>query len=201
MYFRGIGGCLAVMSCVVFSAKGPAWAMKLTSTGQFSGVDPVITFETNSTALPGIPGLHISGGDSTFETTGFGKQVFGNFNNSTYLDISFDNPVQSVGAYIVNDDTPSTTNGVTELVYDQANNLLESESANFILTKPPAFFGIGLAGDQIYRVEWQYFSPIYFGVDNVVYGDASIPLPEPMMATMLAAAAVPLFMRRVRKAV
>jgi hypothetical protein len=76
---------------------------------------------------------------------------------------------------------------------------LESESANFTLSKPPPFFGIGLAGDQIYRVEWRYFSPIYFGVDNVVYGDASIPLPEPMIPSLLTFAAIPLCWRPVRK--
>src|SRR5438445_12885481 len=60
---------------------------------QFAGGDPVITFETGSTALPSVSGVQFSGGDATFyfpNTPYFGSQYFGNLNGSTYLDIYFD---------------------------------------------------------------------------------------------------------------
>ena len=76
---------------------------------QFPSLAPVITFETGSTALPGINGLQLSGGDATFAVTNynpnqivFGHQYFGNLSTAggyTYLDITFSQPQQAVGAY------------------------------------------------------------------------------------------------------
>ena len=123
-------GFVAGIFGAIFFADRCACGAKITS-AQFSGSDPVITFETGSTGLPSIPGLTLSGGDSTFAAGGFGNQIFGNINNSSYLDISFSSPVQAVGAYAVNDAGTSTTNGVIEVVYDQSNDILESESVNF----------------------------------------------------------------------
>ena len=140
--------------------------------GQFPSLAPVITFETGSTALPGIPGLQLSGGDATFiyNNEGFGHQIFGNFNGSTYLDISFSQPQQAVGAYIINDEPGGGVTGVTEVVYDQSNNILESASQSFPpIGYPPVFLGIGETTTNIHKVEWQYIGSGYFGVDNVIY--------------------------------
>src|SRR5437868_5265227 len=127
--------------------------------GQFDSSDPVITFETGSTALPSIPGVHLSGGDSTFFTDDFGHQVFGNFNGATYLDIYFDQPQQAVGAFIIYGGT------IIETVFDQNDNIIESASATS--TYPAPFLGLGEPTPQIYHVQWRYVNPAYFAVDNV----------------------------------
>ena len=149
------------------------------SAGQFSGSDPVITFETGSTALPGIPGLELSGGDATFSFGApcFGNQYFGNINGATYLDVSFDQPKQAVGAYVIETSPFYGVTGVIEIAYDQNGNIIETESSSFpYWPSSPAFLGIGEPTAQIYRVEWRYIGAAagsgYFGVDNVIYGAA-----------------------------
>jgi hypothetical protein len=146
--------------------------IQLTSINQFSNSDPIITFETGSTALPSVPGVQFAGGDATFSYYSFqcfGSQYFGDLNEGN-LDIYFSNAQQAVGAYIVNAQYGS---GVIETVYDQSNNVIESESALFPpWGYPPVFLGIGEPSAQIYRVEWQCIGGGYFGVDNVIYGAA-----------------------------
>ena len=138
---------------------------------QFSSSDPVITFETGSTALPSIPGVQFAGGDATFSDNSyqcFGNQYFGDVNEEN-LDIYFSSPQQAVGAYLVQDYDYGT--GVKEIAYDQSNNVIETESASF--GYPLVFLGIGEPTAQIYHVEWQIIgNEAYFGVDNVTYGSA-----------------------------
>ena len=149
---------------------------------QFPTQDPILTFETGSTLLPSINGLTLTGGDSTFENTNYnpnniciGKQYFGNLDQGgvglTYLDITFKQPQQAIGAYIINADNNNKVTGVMEVIYDQSNNVLESESQAYPgSAKPPVFLGIGLTNTNIYKVEWRYTGPAgFFGVDNVTY--------------------------------
>lgn len=154
---------------------------------QFSGSDPVITFETGSTALPSISGLQLSGGDATFSYYSFqcfGHQFFGDLNEGN-LDIYFTQPQQAVGAYIVN---AQYGTGVIETVYDQSNNIIESESASFpAWGYTPVFLGIGEPTAQILRVEWRLIGGGYFGVDNVVYGGATGLSQMPNIPTGLTA--------------
>jgi len=145
---------------------------------QFSGSDTQITFETGSTGLPSVSGAHLSGGDATFKFNNikcFGNQYFGNFNGSSYLDITFDQPQQAVGAYIVDVSSFDSVVGVIEVVYDKSNNIIETQSSLYppSSSPQPAFIGIGEPTAQIYRVEWQYIGSGYFGVDNVAFGDAT----------------------------
>jgi DNA-binding beta-propeller fold protein YncE len=128
-----------VLALAIGSASGIQIA-----TNQFAGTASIITFETGSTAMPGIPGLSFSGGDATFSSYGFGSQIFGNLNGSTYLDVYFTQPQQAVGAYIINDSPFGGVTGVIEVAYDQNNNVLESVSTNFpALGAPRRFLGIG----------------------------------------------------------
>jgi len=156
---------------------------------QFATNDAVITFETGSTGLPGVPGVNFSGGDATFGTYGFGNQYFGNLNGSTYLDVYFASPQQAVGAYMVDDEYYGGVTGVTEVIYDQSNNVIETVSESFPpWGSMPRFIGLGEPTAQIYRAEWQYIGSGYFGVDNVTYG-AAIGLSQmPNIPTNLHAA-------------
>jgi hypothetical protein len=150
---------------------------------QFSPSDPVITFATGTTALPTIPGVSFSGGDASFSDGGFGPQYFGNLvsGSYSYLDISFAQPQQAVGANLIKV-TPAMT-GVTEVVFDQNGSVIESDSANF----SAGFLGIGETSADISRVEWQYSSPGFFGVGDVTYGGATV-VPEPSTLALLATA-------------
>lgn len=139
----------------------------------FSVLDPTITFETGSTALPNIPGIHLGpygfGGDSTFSSACFGKQIYGNANGTGYLDISFDQPMQAVGAWF----TIGAGNGVTEVAYDQSNNIIDTASVPMPsgIVGPP-FIYLSESATNIYKVEWRYFTASYFGVDNILYRPA-----------------------------
>lgn len=139
----------------------------------FSVLDPTITFETGSTALPGIPGVHLGpygiGGDSTFSSACFGHQFYGNANGTGYLDISFDQPMQAVGAWF----SIGAGNGVTEVAYDQSNNVIDTVSVPMPsgIVGPP-FIYLSEPATNIYKVEWRYFTASYFGVDNILYQPA-----------------------------
>lgn len=168
------------------------YGIELNDTNQFSSLDPVITFETGSTALPSVPGVQFSAGSATFGQYSFqciSNQYFGDVNDGN-LDIYFSSPQQAVGAYLVND---QWGNGVTEIAYDQSNNVIEVESESFPpWGSSPVFLGIGEPTARIYHVEWQTI-PIYagyFGVDNVIYGNAiglsQMPdIPTGLMANLL----------------
>lgn len=163
--------CFFLAATVLVLPSTSLYGIQVT-TASFSSSDPVITFETGSTALPTISGLQFSGGDASFSYYSFqcfGSQYFGDLNEG-YLDIYFTQPQQAVGAYIVN---AQYGTGVIEVVYDQSNNVIETESALFpVWGAPPVFLGIGEPTAQIYRVEWQCIGGGYFGVDNVIYGGA-----------------------------
>src|SRR5438128_878616 len=165
------------MSAIVQASQ---WTLE-----QFSSLDPVLTFETGSTALPSINGIQLSGYGSTaagtFSSYGFGQEAYGNVSGPggfTYLDISFDEPQQAVGGYVLNTSLFANVTGVTEIVYDKSNSVIESASVIFTIFPAdfgyaPVFLGIGEATTNIFRVEWQYTSPGFFGVDNVIYQPGS----------------------------
>ena len=60
---------------------------------------------------------------------------------------------------------------VTEIVYDQNTNVIESASISVpqVLSGKPAFLGIGETTTNIYKVEWRYLNPGFFGVGNIIY--------------------------------
>ncbi|HEY2588964.1 MAG TPA: PEP-CTERM sorting domain-containing protein [Tepidisphaeraceae bacterium] len=152
---------------------------------QFANTDPAITFETGSTALPSVPGVYFGAADATFSPSAIGKQALGDLNDGN-IDVTFSTPVQAVGAYLINFESESVSYGVTELVYDSNNNLLDSQFTHFgpALKQPPPFMGIALPAAAISKVEWQNSYTTYFGVDNLIYGDASVP--EPMSLALFA---------------
>lgn len=170
--------CLALAVVAILSALPVCHASQVYSF-QFSSTDPVINFNTGTTALPTIPGVQFAGGDDSFSNGGFGPQYFGNLVGAggySYLDIYFSQPVQAVGADLVSA-TPSVT-GVTEVVFNQSGTQLESESAPM----SAGFLGVGEGANQISRVEWRYSSPGFFGVRNVVYGTL---VPEPSTGALV----------------
>ena len=169
----------AIFITVVFTVHSTALhGIPLTTTNQFSSSDPVITFETGSTGLPGVPGVQFSGGVASFYWPStpppiFGGQYFGNLSGPTYLDIYFDQPQQAVGAYLVGANPFNGISGVIQVAYDQSNNIIEMEpQIGATWGSPPVFLGIGEPTAQIYRVEWRNVGGGYFGVDNVIYGAA-----------------------------
>jgi hypothetical protein len=147
--------CTLFVAAVLMIRTVAVQGIQLTSTNQFSSSDPVITFETGSTALPSVPGVQFVDGDATFSYNSyqcFGSQYFGDLNEGP-LDIYFSSAQQAVGAYLVNAQYGS---GVIETAYDQSNNVIESESLPFPpLGQRPVFLGIGEPTAQIYRVEWR----------------------------------------------
>jgi hypothetical protein len=91
-------------------------------------------------------------------------------NGYSYLDISFNPPQQAVGGY------PFALDGenigsVTEIVYDQNSNVIESATSSVPTYGfgSPAFLGIGETTTNIYKVEWRYLNPGFFGVGNILY--------------------------------
>jgi hypothetical protein len=142
---------------------------------QFSRLDPILTFETGSTALPSISGI----GFTSPEIAGssdicFGSQMLCNLSapgGYTFLDITFDKPQQAVGGYVGNtrygwDDVGA----VTEVVFDRSNNIIESASVSVSrFSHTPVFLGIGESTTNIYKVEWRYLNAGFFGVDNVIF--------------------------------
>jgi len=171
----GIGLLAKVVAASLISATAHAsqW-----SASQFSNLDPILTFETGSSALPSINGIHftpygtseICAGGSGF----FGGGCLGNVSGPggyTFLDISFDKPQQAVGGY-VNSQRPGfyDVGGVTEVVFDQSNNVIDSASVSVSYnSSTPVFLGLGEDTTNIYRVEWRYSNPTFFGVDNVIF--------------------------------
>jgi hypothetical protein len=91
-------------------------------------------------------------------------------NGYSYLDITFNPPQQAVGGF------PFALNGinigsVTETVYDQNTNVIESATISVpqFLSGKPGFLGIGETTTNIYKVEWRYLNPGFFGVANIIY--------------------------------
>jgi hypothetical protein len=83
------------------------------------------------------------------------------------LQISFNPPVQAVGGYPFPLDTFENT--ITETVYDQNSNVLDSASITVYEGASPVFLGLGETTTNIYRVRWTYSTAEFFGVANIIY--------------------------------
>lgn len=145
---------------------------------QFSNFAPVLFYNAGSTLPPGIPGLTFTPypneltelAPSSFSSAHLAPEALENSSSvSGYslLDITFRPPVQAVGGYPF----PLSTsfNTITETVYDQNLNAIESVSNTFFLGAGPVFLGIGETTTNIYKVEWKYSTANFFGVANIIY--------------------------------
>jgi hypothetical protein len=156
---------------------------------QFSNLDPILFNNWNSTIPPSIPGLTFSPyGDEGIELTpvffptyGLSRLALGNTSGPdgySYLDVSFNPPQQAVGGYPFGDEYNDNIGSVTEIVYDQNTNVIESATVGVpsYPSGPPTFLGIGETNASIYKVEWRYLNAGFFGVGNIIYQ------PGPQMA-------------------
>ena len=189
----------SALMTIAFSMESNA--VNITSSA-FAPGDTVVTFETGTTALPGISGVSFGGGDATFSFSGncFGSQYFGNLSTAggyTYLDVYFTQAQQAVGAYLVK--LNSSVTGVTEVLYDSSGDILDSASENYPASgQPLAFLGLGEYTSDISEVEWRYNGNGFFGVDNLTYGVAAVP--EPASYALLGVGILVLGAARVRRA-
>lgn len=169
---------VALMAAVVSSKDLTASQWTLS---QFSTQDPVLYRNWNSTATPTIPGVTydrfltystIGLAPAAYTNAGLARLALENLSGPagyTILQINFNPPQQAVGGF------PFSLNGmnisnVTEIVYDQNTNVIESASVNVPrIPGSPVFLGIGEASTNIYRVEWHYLNPGFFGVANIIY--------------------------------
>jgi hypothetical protein len=150
---------------------------------QFSNPTPVLFNNWNSSAPPSIPGLTFSPypaevselAPSYFATYGLARLGLENTsgdgpNGYSYLDISFNPPQQAVGGFPFGLDSDNI-GSVTEIVYDQNSNVIESATISVpqFQSGSPAFLGIGETTTNIYKVEWRYLNPGFFGVGNIIY--------------------------------
>lgn len=150
---------------------------------QFSTLTPILFNNWNSSAPPGIPGLTFTPypnevselPPSNFTTYGLASIALENVsgigpNGYSYLDITFNPPQQAVGGYPFALDSENI-GSVTEIVYDKNTNVIESVSISVppVLSGKPAFLGIGETTTNIYKVEWRYLNPGFFGVGNIIY--------------------------------
>jgi hypothetical protein len=168
----------ALMAAVVSSKNLVAGQWTLS---QFSSQDPVLYNNWNSTATPTIPGLTYDRflsyavtelAPAAYTNAGLAPIALENLSGPagyTILQINFNPPQQAVGGF------PFSLNGmnisnVTETVYDENTNIIESASVNVPrIPGSPVFLGIGEATTNIYRVEWRYLNPGFFGVANIIY--------------------------------
>jgi len=146
---------------------------------QFRSSDPVITFETGSTALYPIPGVHFGGGGATPSRNAFGSQLFGNISSAegfSILNVYFDEPKQAVGGHLINVNIGYLQGvyGVKLVVYDEHDIELQSASKDLTIWNDPVpFLGLGSDKTNIFRAEWQYIgNGGFYGVDNLVYTPA-----------------------------
>jgi len=183
---------IAGLAASVDAHAGP-WTLS-----QFSNLDPVLFNNWDSTMPPSIPGLTFSrypaevteltpyylvdyglAGIALENTSGDGP------NGYSYLDISFNPPQQAVGGFPFGLDSDNI-GSVTEIVYDENTNVIESAS----ITVPqyqfgePSFLGIGETTTNICKVEWRYDYPGFFGVGNIIYQ----PGPPTVLSNVPAAA-------------
>jgi len=173
--------CLLAVSLGLL-ASGEARSA-LVGQSDFSASDPVLDFETGSTAPPFVPGLGIpySLETATFLYTPhplFGSQVLANESGGGlrdgYIEITFEEPRQAVGAYIWSFDGLSDVGGVTMLAFDAGDHLLDSVFVP-LQNGEYQFVGLGFAAPQIARVEWRHQQPAFFAIDNMVYGALAEP--------------------------
>lgn len=148
---------------------------------QFSSLDPILFNNWNSSAPPSIPGLTFSPypdevselAPSDFPSYGLAPIALENTSGPggySYLDIRFNPPQQAVGGYPFSLDGDNI-GSVTEIVYDQNTNVIESASISVppYQSGSPVFLGIGESTTNIYKVEWRYLNPGFFGVGNIIY--------------------------------
>jgi len=200
---------LAVASAFFALSTNPARATILHLVTDFAAADPIITFETGSTALPNIPGVGFPfnlgspffGGDATFQNKLFGSQLYGNLSGPlgySDLAITFATPVHAVGAFAGKIFATSPAS-LQVRVLSAASNVLESTTLTLNPTpssKPASFVGFSELGG-INRMEWLGNNVEFFGVDNVVYG-AVAPEPSCIAMTALLGASLVLARRRER---
>jgi hypothetical protein len=159
---------------------------------QFSNLDPVLFNNWNSSAPPGIPGLTFSpypaevselAPSSWYSSYGLAKIALENTSGPggySYLDISFNPPQQAVGGFPFSLDGDNI-GSVTEIVYDQNTNVIESASISVPqFPGSPVFLGIGETTTNIYKVEWRYLNGGFFGVANIIYQ----PGPQIVLSNM-----------------
>ncbi len=166
-----------------------AQATIFNSPSSLQGPDTLITFETGSTALPGVPNVGFNGGDATFSPSLFGSQVFGNlstFQGYTALAIQFASPVTEVGGYVGFIDSDGFGR-VQANVYGPNNQLLESTTflpAQNFSGNPPSYVGF-FEAQGISEITWTPQYSGFMGVDNVSFGGPAIPpVPEPRTVTI-----------------
>ncbi|MED5620624.1 PEP-CTERM sorting domain-containing protein [Ideonella sp. BN130291] len=178
----------------------------------FADTATVVTFETGSTALPGVDGMaYLETGPSSterwFGASGnfsgfFGEQGMSNLVSATYSDmgVSFANPVYAVGSWLGN--IPDFTHSTVRLITIEAYGTAGDSLGRFRVLLPRAegeavFFGIG-STDPIARIEWRDHNRGFFGMDNLTFQTS--PVPEPTTSSLVAAglAALGLAVRRRR---
>lgn len=158
---------------------------------QFSNLDPILFKNWNSSAPPGIPGLTFSPypaevselAPSSYTNAGLARIALENTSGPggySYLDITFNPPQQAVGGFPFSLDGANISS-VTEIVYDQNTNVIESASVSVPqFPGTPVFLGIGETTTNIYKVEWRYLNAGFFGVANIMYQ----PGPQIVLSNM-----------------
>jgi hypothetical protein len=176
---------------------------------QFAPGDPVITFETGTTALPVIPGVTFLqqppsstspwfNSDAEFNSfgPGFGAQTWTNLVSTTYSGLGLDlaTPVQAIGGYVAKvpnfaDQSPATV--TVELLGGAQNSLGTATITLNATVNSPVFFGF-TASAPIAGFRMTGDTPGFFGVDNFIYGSLqSVPsVPEPSSALAVGFAAL-----------
>jgi hypothetical protein len=148
------------------------------SWSNFSPLAPVLFYNWDDSALPSIPGLTFTsypydyGGEApeNFIEAGLAPLALENIvgpGGYSVPQITFNPPVQAVGGYPFPMD--SGYNTITETVYDQNSNVLDSASVTVFLYQSPVFLGLGETTTNISRVQWQYSTPGFIGVANIIY--------------------------------
>jgi len=191
---RALSICLRARTYIALALAvgfgGHASASVFTNPSSLQGPDSLITFETGSTALPGIPGLTLTpygNADSTFSTVLFGNQVYGNASTAqgyTDLYIKFAQPVTEVGAC----GAAFGFGGPSQLqvnVYGVNTQLLESAVLPLIgIHSNASYVGFFDAGG-ITEIDWVGGNHGFFAIDNVSYGGPAAVVPEPDVSGLI----------------
>lgn len=172
----------ALFAAALIAAVVPSTTLEASpwTLSQFSTLDPVLFKNWNLSSPPGIPGLTFSPyPDEVSELTPSSYTSYGLANIAlentsgpggySYLDITFNPPQQAVGGFPFSLDGDNI-GSVTEIVYDQNTNVIESASVSVPqFPGSPIFLGIGETTTNIYKVEWRYLNGGFFGVANIMY--------------------------------
>lgn len=164
---------LVAGTVAVTNAKASQW-----SASNFSPLAPALFYNWDDSSLPAIPDLSFTsypndyGGEAPvpMREAGLAPLALENVSSvSGYSvpQISFNPPVQAVGGYPFPLD--SSENTITETVYDQHSNILDSASVTVFEGESPVFLGLGETTTNIYMVRWQFSTAGFIGVANIVY--------------------------------